>query len=104
MVTSQETPDRKGADPFTVALEGLSLEIGVHDLDALDRNRNHLPEHGRIYVNAVAGEGAEARINIAAQLRDFGFRRRRETVPRPLWVKCETPTIDACASATTRTC
>ena len=58
---------------FAAALEGLSLEIGVHDLDALDRNRHHLPENGRVYVNAVAGEGAEARINIAAQLRDFGF-------------------------------
>ena len=74
MVSSQAAPDRKGEDPFAVALEGLSLEIGVHDLDALDRNRHHLPENGRVYVNAVAGEGAEARINIAAQLRDFGFR------------------------------
>jgi len=73
MTTNQATPDRKGEDPFAAALEGLSLEIGVHDLDALDRNREHLPESGRVYVNAVAGEGAEARINIAVQLRDFGF-------------------------------
>ena len=73
MATIQANPDRKGENPFVVGLEGMSLEIGVHDLDALDRNRHQLPENGRVYVNAVAGEGAEARIKIAVQLRDFGF-------------------------------
>lgn len=68
MVTSQATPD-----PIGVALQGLSLEIGVHDLEALDRNRNRLPENGRVYVNAVAGEGAAARIDIASRLKHFGF-------------------------------
>jgi methylenetetrahydrofolate reductase (NADH) len=70
---SLTSSDRQAADPLVVALEGLSLEIGVHDLQALYRNRHHVPENGRVYVNAVAGEGAEARINIAVQLKEFGF-------------------------------
>ena len=73
MVTRQATQHRQNPDSLAVALQGLSLEIGVHDLKALDRNRHHLPENGRVYVNAVAGEGAEARINIAAQLKGYGF-------------------------------
>ncbi len=73
MVTTPATPDRETANPLVVALQGLSLEIGVHDLKALDRNRHLLPENGRVYVNAVAGESAEARITIAAQLNNYGF-------------------------------
>ncbi len=73
MVTTQTTPDPERTDPFTIALEGLSLEIGVHDLEALDRNRHLLPTRGRIYVNAVAGEGAEERIRTAAQLTAYGY-------------------------------
>ncbi len=73
MVTTQTTQDPERTDPFTIALEGLSLEIGVHDLEALDRNRHLLPTRGRIYVNAVAGEGAEERIRTAAQLTAYGY-------------------------------
>ena len=73
MVTTPATSDRENTNPLVSALERISLEIGVHDLEALDRNRHLLPENGRIYVNAVAGEGAEARIGIAAQLKDYGF-------------------------------
>jgi len=72
MVKTLSTPDPERTDPFTIALQGLSLEIGVHDLEALDRNRHLLPTRGRIYVNAVAGEGAEARIRTAAQLTALG--------------------------------
>ncbi len=73
VVTAQTNTDPERTDPFTIALEGLSLEIGVHDLEALDRNRHLLPTRGRIYVNAVAGEGAEARIRTAAQLTALGY-------------------------------
>jgi methylenetetrahydrofolate reductase (NADPH) len=73
VVTAQTNSDPESTDPFTIALEGLSLEIGVHDLEALDRNRHLLPTRGRIYVNAVAGEGAEARIRTAAQLTALGY-------------------------------
>jgi methylenetetrahydrofolate reductase (NADPH) len=73
VVTAQTNSDPERTDPFTIALEGLSLEIGVHDLEALDRNRHLLPTRGRIYVNAVAGEGAEARIRTAAQLTALGY-------------------------------
>ena len=73
MLKTQTTPDPEGTDPFTIALQGLSLEIGVHDLAALERNRHLLPTRGRIYVNAVAGEGAEARIRTAAQLTALGY-------------------------------
>ncbi len=73
MVTIQTTPDSEGTDPLTIALQGLSLEIGVHDLEALDRNRRLLPTGGRIYVNAVAGENPEARITTAAQLTAYGY-------------------------------
>ncbi len=72
MVKTHMTSDPERTDPFTIALQGLSLEIGVHDLEALDRNRHLLPTRGRIYVNAVAGEGAEARIRTAAQLTALG--------------------------------
>ncbi len=71
--TTPVTPDRDSTNPLVFALQGLSLEIGVHDLDALDRNRHLLPANGRVYINAVAGESAEARIAIAAQLKEFGF-------------------------------
>jgi methylenetetrahydrofolate reductase (NADPH) len=73
VATSPATPDRERAVALTAAQQGLSLEIGVHDLEALDRHRHHLPENGRVFVNAVAGEGAEARIRIAARLNAFGF-------------------------------
>ena len=72
-MTTPATPDHESTNPLVFALEGLSLEIGVHDLGALDRNRHLLPANGRVYVNAVAGEGAEARIRIAARLKDYGF-------------------------------
>lgn len=73
MVSRQAKPEREGIDPFVIALEGMSTEIGVHDLEALDRNRHLLPESGRIYVNAVAGDGAEERIRLAAHLTEYGF-------------------------------
>jgi len=73
VVTAQTKSDPERTDPFTRALKGLSLEIGVHDLEALDRNRHLLPTRGRIYVNAVAGEGAEVRIRTAAQLTALGY-------------------------------
>jgi len=73
VVTTQITPDPEHTDPYIVALEGLSLEMGVHDLESLDRNRHLLPEKVRVYVNAVAGDGADARIRIAVQLADRGF-------------------------------
>ncbi len=73
VVSAQTNSDPERTDPFTIALEGLSLEIGVHDLEALDRNRHLLPTGGRIYVNAVAGEGTEARIRTAAQLTALGY-------------------------------
>lgn len=73
MVSNQTSPQLKNTDPLAIALDDLSLEIGVHDLEALDRNRQHLPENGRVYVNAVAGDGADARIQIAIQLADYGF-------------------------------
>ena len=55
------------------ALSGYSLEIGVHDLKALLQHRHLLPAGGRIYVNAVAGEGTEARIKAAEQITACGF-------------------------------
>ena len=73
VATVQTNTDPEHTDPFSIALQGLSLEIGVHDLEALDRNRHLLPTGGRIYVNAVAGEGAEARIRTAAQLTALGY-------------------------------
>jgi methylenetetrahydrofolate reductase (NADPH) len=73
VVSDQTNTDPERTDPFAIALEGLSVEIGVHDLEALDRNRHLLPTGGRIYVNAVAGEGAETRIRTAAQLTGLGY-------------------------------
>jgi len=73
VVSDQTNTDPERTDPFAIALEGMSVEIGVHDLEALDRNRHLLPTGGRIYVNAVAGEGAEARIRTAAQLTALGY-------------------------------
>ena len=70
---TQTTPDSERTDPFTIALQGFSLEIGVHDLEALEKNRRLLPTGGRIYVNAVAGENPEARITTAAQLTANGY-------------------------------
>ena len=60
-------------DPLAIALQGLSLEIGVHDLEALERHRDRLPAGGRIYINAVAGEGGEARLQVAARLAAMGY-------------------------------
>lgn len=60
-------------DPLTIVLQGLSLEIGVHDLEALEQHRRLLPAGGRIYVNAVAGENPEARIATAARLAACGY-------------------------------
>ncbi|MCZ6771214.1 MAG: methylenetetrahydrofolate reductase, partial [Proteobacteria bacterium] len=73
MEKTDTTSDHERTDPLTIALQGLSLEIGVHDLEALDRNRRLLPTGGRIYVNAVAGENPEARITTAAQLTAYGY-------------------------------
>jgi len=56
------------------ALRELSLEIGVHDLQALKQHSHLLPAGGRVYINAVAGEGTAARINAAEQIRTAGFR------------------------------
>jgi len=56
------------------ALTELSLEIGVHDLAALQQHSHLLAAGGRVYVNAVAGEGAAARINAAEQIKTCGFR------------------------------
>ncbi|MFT5501130.1 MAG: methylenetetrahydrofolate reductase (NADPH) [Woeseiaceae bacterium] len=58
---------------FVVALDDLSLEIGVNDLDALEKNRGAIPRDSRIYINAVAGAGTAARIKIAQELAGFGF-------------------------------
>lgn len=58
---------------LNVALDGLSLEIGVHDLDALAKHRGAIPRIDRIYINAVAGAGAPARIETARKLAEFGF-------------------------------
>ena len=55
------------------SLTGYSLEIGVHDLTALLQYRHLLPAGGRIYVNAVAGEGNEARVEAAEQIAAYGF-------------------------------
>jgi len=56
------------------ALTELSLEIGVHDLEALQQHSHLLPAGGRVYINAVAGEGTAARIRAAEQIRTAGFR------------------------------
>lgn len=56
------------------ALTDLSLEIGVHDLAALQHYGHLLAAGGRVYVNAVAGEGTAARIKAAEQIRAAGFR------------------------------
>lgn len=56
------------------ALTELSLEIGVHDLEALQQHTHLLPAGGRVYINAVAGEGTAARIRAAEQIRTAGFR------------------------------
>lgn len=56
------------------ALTELSLEIGVHDLEALQQHSHLLPAGGRVYINAVAGEGTAARIRAAEQIRTVGFR------------------------------
>ncbi len=56
------------------ALTELSLEIGVHDLEALQQHSHLLPAGGRVYLNAVAGEGTAARIRAAEQIRTAGFR------------------------------
>jgi len=56
------------------ALTELSLEIGVHDLAALQQHSHLLAAGGRVYVNAVAGEGTAARINAAEQIKTCGFR------------------------------
>ena len=58
---------------LAVALDDMSLEIGVHDLDALAKHPDLLPAKSRVYVNAVAGEGAEARVEAATRLRKFGY-------------------------------
>jgi methylenetetrahydrofolate reductase (NADPH) len=55
------------------ALTDLSLEIGVHDLAALQQYSHLLAAGGRVYVNAVAGEGTAARINAAEHIRAAGF-------------------------------
>lgn len=73
MEKTDTTSDHERTDPLLIALQGFSLEIGVHDLEALEQNRRLLPMGGRIYVNAVAGEGAEARITAAAQLTAYGY-------------------------------
>lgn len=54
-------------------VDDISIEIGVHDLSALATFRHKLPAAGRIYVNAVAGAGAAARIAAAAKLAEYGF-------------------------------
>ena len=56
------------------ALTELSLEIGVHDLEALQQHSHLLPAGGRVDINAVAGEGTAARIRAAEQIRTTGFR------------------------------
>ncbi len=73
MVRTQTTPDPERTDPFTIALQGLSLEIGVHDLEALEQNRRLLPTGGRIYINTITGENPEGRIRTAAQLTALGY-------------------------------
>ena len=73
MVKTHTTSDSERTDPLTIALQGLSLEIGVHDLEALEQNRRLLPTGGRIYVNAAAGENPETRITTAAQLTAYGY-------------------------------
>ena len=73
MVTTQTTPDSECTDPLTIALQGFSLEIGVHDLEALEQNRRLLPTGGRIYINTITGENPEARIRTAAQLTASGY-------------------------------
>jgi len=59
---------------FAAALQDVSLEIGVHDLGALQQHSHLLAAGGRVYVNAVAGEGTAARIEAAEQIRAAGFR------------------------------
>jgi len=56
-----------------MAVRELSLEIGVHDLEALQKYGHQLAAGGRVYINAVAGEGAAARIRAAEKIRGFGF-------------------------------
>jgi methylenetetrahydrofolate reductase (NADPH) len=59
---------------LAAALRNLSLEIGVHDLAALQQYGHLLAAGGRVYVNAVAGEGTAARIKAAEQIKAAGFR------------------------------
>ena len=56
------------------ALTDLAREIGVHDLAALQQYSHFLAAGGRVYVNAVAGEGTAARVKAAEQIRAAGFR------------------------------
>lgn len=54
-------------------VDDIAVEIGVHDLRALAKYRQKLPANGRIYINAVAGTGAAARIEAATKLTGYGF-------------------------------
>jgi methylenetetrahydrofolate reductase (NADPH) len=59
---------------LSAALDGMSLEVGVQDLESLAKHSDLVPRDGRVYVNAVAGAGAEARIQTAERLRELGYR------------------------------
>lgn len=54
-------------------VDDFSVEIGAHDLSALAKYWDKLPANGRVYINAVAGAGAPARIKTAARLAQLGF-------------------------------
>lgn len=59
---------------INIALQDLSIEIGVHDIDALRERSESIPTGTSIYVNAVAGAGATARIETATALAALGYR------------------------------
>ena len=59
---------------YSAALDGLSLEIGVHDLKALANHSDVLADDSQVYVNAVAGAGTDARVKTAEQLSQLGYR------------------------------
>jgi len=71
--SNRASENSRATRSLALALRDLSLEIGVHDLEALLQHRHLLPAGGRTYVNAVAGEGTEARIRAAEQIAACGF-------------------------------